>query len=156
MSAPAQSRQPNEVYLNLITDFFPDTLASIVRRQRRARRYLPPWMRTVRCLFTATKRGWSERKRGEGGRERGKRKGVGCVRVCEVVRTHNSSLFSSLPFSFSLPSQLCAYQIFRGLNYLHAKGICHRDIKPQNILFDLRRNLLQICDFGRCGNVYVK
>lgn len=41
-----------EVYLNLITEYFPDTLSSIVRRQRRARRYIPAWMRTVLIRIT--------------------------------------------------------------------------------------------------------
>jgi glycogen synthase kinase 3 beta len=32
--------------------------------------------------------------------------------------------------------KLYAYQMFRGLTYIHALGICHRDIKPQNLLAD--------------------
>ena len=51
--------------------------------------------------------------------------------------------------------QLSAYQLMRGLNYLHTSGICHRDIKPQNILFSLHRNELRICDFGRWARGHV-
>ena len=44
--------------------------------------------------------------------------------------------------------KLYAYQIIRGLAYMHALGICHRDMKPQNILIDPQTHELKICDFG--------
>ena len=44
--------------------------------------------------------------------------------------------------------KLYAYQIIRGLAYIHALGICHRDMKPQNILTDPDTHELKICDFG--------
>ena len=45
-----------------------------------------------------------------------------------------------------LDIKLITYQIFRGLNYIHSLGICHRDIKPHNIL--VRKKNVVICDFG--------
>ena len=42
--------------------------------------------------------------------------------------------------------KLYSYQIIRGLGYLHALGICHRDMKPQNILTDPNTHELKICD----------
>ncbi|CAF1715035.1 unnamed protein product [Brassica oleracea var. botrytis] len=45
--------------------------------------------------------------------------------------------------------QLYTYQICRALNYLHrVVGVCHRDIKPQNLLVNSQTNQLKICDFG--------
>jgi serine/threonine protein kinase len=44
--------------------------------------------------------------------------------------------------------KLYAYQMLRAINYIHALGICHRDIKPQNILLDDTNHILKLCDFG--------
>jgi serine/threonine protein kinase len=39
-------------------------------------------------------------------------------------------------------------QLFRSLAYIHSLGICHRDIKPQNLLLDPSTGILKLCDFG--------
>ncbi|KAL9252382.1 Shaggy-related protein [Drosera capensis] len=45
--------------------------------------------------------------------------------------------------------QLYVYQICRALNYIHnVIGVCHRDIKPQNLLVNPDTHQLKICDFG--------
>ncbi|AWU74037.1 uncharacterized protein C5L36_0A06310 [Pichia kudriavzevii] len=48
----------------------------------------------------------------------------------------------------SLEVKLYSYQLLRSLNYIHSLGICHRDIKPQNLLIDPINCTLKLCDFG--------
>ena len=50
--------------------------------------------------------------------------------------------------------KISCYQMFRALAYLHGRGICHRDIKPQNLLLNVPRGVLKLCDFG-CAKVLV-
>eukprot|EP00271_Cylindrocystis_brebissonii_P019240 TRINITY_DN5788_c0_g1_i1.p1 TRINITY_DN5788_c0_g1~~TRINITY_DN5788_c0_g1_i1.p1 ORF type:complete len:303 (+),score=40.48 TRINITY_DN5788_c0_g1_i1:286-1194(+) len=40
------------------------------------------------------------------------------------------------------------YQILSGLAYVHNHRILHRDLKPQNLLVDQRRNIIKLADFG--------
>lgn len=44
--------------------------------------------------------------------------------------------------------KLYIYQMCRALAHMHGIGICHRDIKPQNLLVDLDTHQLYFCDFG--------
>ncbi|CAI2733141.1 unnamed protein product [Schistosoma spindalis] len=44
--------------------------------------------------------------------------------------------------------KLYSFQLLRGLAYIHNQGVCHRDIKPQNLLIHPDQGLLKICDFG--------
>jgi len=48
----------------------------------------------------------------------------------------------------SMVSKVYMYQIFRALQYVHSLGVCHRDIKPHNLLVDTSRHICKICDFG--------
>jgi len=40
------------------------------------------------------------------------------------------------------------YQVCRAIAYIHSLGICHRDIKPQNLLLNTRTHDVKLCDFG--------
>lgn len=81
--------KPDEIFLNLVMEYVPDTLSKVIR--------------------SYTKQG----------------KNMPLVLV-----------------------KLFSYQMLRSLSYIHSLGICHRDIKPQNILVDVKRHVLQMCDFG--------
>lgn len=46
-------------------------------------------------------------------------------------------------------------QLLHSMEYIHGRRICHRDIKPDNILVDSSTLKLKLCDFG-CSKVLVK
>jgi len=64
--------------------------------------------------------------------------------VAKVIRLHTKA--RTLPSMLTV--KLYVYQMCRSLAYLHACGICHRDIKPQNLLVDSKNYILKLCDFG--------
>ncbi|XP_009610982.1 shaggy-related protein kinase epsilon-like [Nicotiana tomentosiformis] len=62
------------------------------------------------------------------------------------VSRHYSRVNHHMPIIYV---QLYTYQLFRALNYMHnVTGVCHRDIKPQNLLVNPHTHQLKICDFG--------
>ena len=64
--------------------------------------------------------------------------------LSKVIKNYRKS---KQPFPM-MDVKIYAYQMLRSLAYLKAIGICHRDIKPQNILVDPSSKLLKVCDFG--------
>ncbi|XP_071502933.1 uncharacterized protein [Diadema antillarum] len=44
--------------------------------------------------------------------------------------------------------RLFAYQLLRGLKYLHSANVLHRDLKPENVLINQEDLVLKIGDFG--------
>jgi len=79
----------DDVYLNLILEYVPDTLSKVLRRYGKNHQNLP--------IFYV---------------------------------------------------KLFMFQLLSALEYLHSLGICHRDIKPQNLLIDPDPGVLKLCDFG--------
>lgn len=85
----SQGEKQDELYLNLVLEYVPETVYSISRRHHK----------------------------------------------------HNIPL----PVMFV---KLYLYQLSRALAHIHALGICHRDIKPQNLLVNPKNQQLKLCDFG--------
>lgn len=79
----------DEVYLNCVMDYIPDTLSRLIRQYSKSKTQFP-----------------------------------------------------------KIVIKLYAFQLIKSLNYIHTLGICHRDIKPQNVLVDPTTHILKLCDFG--------
>jgi serine/threonine protein kinase len=85
----SKGEKKNEVYLNLVLEYVPDTLYKVTRSYYKQKTPMP-----------------------------------------------------------ELTVKLYIYQILRSFAYIHSQGICHRDIKPQNILVDTVNEIVKLCDFG--------
>lgn len=79
----------DEIYLNIVMDYIPDTLSKVIRQYYKSGQCMP-----------------------------------------------------------LILVKLFSFQMLRSLAYIHYLGICHRDIKPQNVLVDTKNYKLQMCDFG--------
>jgi len=64
--------------------------------------------------------------------------------VYQTIRSH-ARASETIPFPYI---KCYAYQICRALAYVHSLGICHRDIKPQNLLLNPETHIVKLCDFG--------
>lgn len=62
------------------------------------------------------------------------------------VARHYAKIRQPIPI---LQVKIYMYQLYRALAYCHSIGICHRDIKPQNLLLEPITGVLKLCDFGR-------
>jgi CTD kinase subunit alpha len=71
-----------------------------------------------------------------------------CFMVFEYLSHDLTGLINHPSFSLSSAHKKhLARQMFEGLNYLHHRGVLHRDIKAANILIS-NRGLLKFADFG--------
>lgn len=87
--SPSQGEKQDELYLNLVLEYVPETVYSISRHHQKSKIALP-------LLYV----------------------------------------------------KLYLYQLSRALSHIHTLGICHRDIKPQNLLVNPENQQLKLCDFG--------
>jgi len=85
----SNGEKPEELYLNLVLEYIPETVYSVARQHQKAKQPVP-----------------------------------------------------------LLHVKLYVYQLARALAHIHGLGICHRDIKPQNLLLDPATHVLKLCDFG--------
>jgi glycogen synthase kinase 3 beta len=51
------------------------------------------------------------------------------------------------PFSLE-QVKLYTYQLCRAVGHLRRFGVCHRDVKPDNVLIFPKLNIVKLCDFG--------
>lgn len=49
--------------------------------------------------------------------------------------------------------KLIIQQLLDTVSYIHSMNICHRDIKPDNILYDRQNKKITLIDFGISKNI---
>ena len=64
---------------------------------------------------------------------------------CRGWMMNSSVLLSSQSL---LLLQVIAFQLCRAIAFLHTSNICHRDVKPNNLLVNAETGLVKICDLG--------
>jgi len=47
-------------------------------------------------------------------------------------------------------------KMIEAFTFLHDKNICHRDIKPDNILYDEKKKTIKLIDFGISKQIFLK
>eukprot|EP00298_Acanthocystis_sp_HF-20_P009203 c1816_g1_i2.p1 GENE.c1816_g1_i2~~c1816_g1_i2.p1 ORF type:complete len:282 (+),score=79.21 c1816_g1_i2:123-968(+) len=62
-----------------------------------------------------------------------------------VILRDNAQIKAKIPM---INVKIFSYQICRALHYCHLMKVCHRDVKPQNLLVDVESHVVKLCDFG--------
>ncbi|CAK69016.1 unnamed protein product (macronuclear) [Paramecium tetraurelia] len=66
----------------------------------------------------------------------------------DTLYSYNKSFIKDFKKMPDLLVKIFSYQLLRSIAYISILGICHRDIKPHNVLVNPETNKLQLCDFG--------
>ena len=72
-----------------------------------------------------------------------------------MLELHHPNIVENKTKFDNIIIKLYSFQMLKCIGYLHSLGICHRDIKPHNILIDPADYTLKLCDFG-CAKHLVK
>ncbi len=67
--------------------------------------------------------------------------------VLSQVRPFNFR-FSKKQTTIESTSKVIFKQILQAIEYMHEKGVCHRDLKPHNILLTTHEKCVKITDFN--------
>ena len=128
-----------ETYLNLVMDFIPQTVSGPRRGRAHIRSRLAPRLRAL----PATRASRSAQHTLSPPTAPFSLHGVP-AQVYGMSRQYAKAK-KAFPTLFM---KLYTYQLCRSLAYIHSLGICHRDIKPQNLLVHPDTHMLKLCDFG--------
>tara|TARA_B000000477_G_scaffold124565_1_gene132675 strand:+ start:213 stop:950 length:738 start_codon:yes stop_codon:yes gene_type:complete len=71
----------------------------------------------------------------------------------EIVYEKSGSSLSNTNFKFRLYLDLLI-TFYKNLKDFHRKGFVHRDIKHDNVLYNVEKNKLVLIDFGTAYNIY--
>lgn len=71
----------------------------------------------------------------------------GCI-VMEFVDTTLKDVLNELDGIKWADVKQIVCQIAEGLHFLHSHGVIHGDIKPENLLVDLKNQVIKVCDVG--------